>query len=100
MYVAVTKGWSLRLLDVQNTFLHGTLDEEVYMNQLRGYENPRFPNHVCRLDKVIYGLKQAPRAWYSRLSTKLVQLDFAASKGDTSLYLSEGRSLYILANLC
>jgi hypothetical protein len=96
--VAVTKGWSLRLLDVQNTFLHGTLDEEVYMNQLRGYENPRFPNHVCRLDKAIYGLKQAPRAWYSRLSTKLVQLNFAASKGDTSLFIYQrgGVSIFLL----
>jgi hypothetical protein len=45
------------------------------------------PNHVCKLDKAIYGLKQASRAWYSKLSTKLVQLGFIASKGDTSLFI-------------
>jgi hypothetical protein len=96
--VALTKGWCLRQLDVQNAFLHGTLGEEVYMNQLRGYEDPKFPNHVCRLDKAIYGLKQAPRAWYSRLSTKLVQLGFAASKGDTSLFIYQkgGVSIFLL----
>jgi hypothetical protein len=68
-------------------FLHGILEEEFYMNEPPGYENPKFCNHVCRLDKVIYGLKQAPRAWYSKLSTKLIQLDFVMSKGDTSLFI-------------
>jgi hypothetical protein len=70
--VAVTRGWCLQQLDVQNVFLHGTLEEEVYMNQPKGYEDPKFPNHVCRLDKAILWLKTSPTAWYSKLSTKLV----------------------------
>jgi hypothetical protein len=96
--VVVTKGWCLQQLDVQNAFLHGTLEEEVYMNQPKGYEDLKFPNHVCRLDKAICGLKQAPPAWYSKLSTKLVQLGFAASKGDTSLFIyRKGRvSIFLL----
>jgi hypothetical protein len=69
--IAVSHGWSLRQLDVQNMLLCGVQEEKVYMRQPPGYEDKNSPHHVCRLDKAIYGLKQAPRAWYSRLSDKL-----------------------------
>lgn len=84
--LAVSRGWSLRQLDVKNAFLHGVLEEEVYMKQPPGYEKKSMPNYVCKLDKALYGLKQAPRAWYSRLSTKLSELGFVPSKADTSLF--------------
>jgi histone deacetylase 1/2 len=84
--IAVSRGWSLRQLDVQNAFLHGFLEEEVYMRQPPGYESKATPDYVCKLDKALYGLKQAPRAWYSRLSRKLCSLGFKASKADTSLF--------------
>jgi hypothetical protein len=77
--IVVSKGWSLRQLDVQNTFLHGYLEEEVYMQQPPGYEDIRRPNYVCKLDKTLFGLKQAPRSWYSTLSSKLLYLGFQAS---------------------
>ena len=85
--IAVTKEWSLRQLDVQNAFLHGVLEEEVYMRQPPGYENKQKPHYVCKLDKALYGLKQAPRTWYSRLSMQLKYLGFFASKADTSLFI-------------
>jgi histone deacetylase 1/2 len=84
--VAVSLGWSLRQLDVQNAFLHGVLNEEVYMYQPPGYANKSHPSYVCRLDKALYGLKQAPRAWYARLCAKLIALGFVPSKADTSLF--------------
>jgi hypothetical protein len=74
--LAVSQGWSLRQLDVSNAFLHGHLEEDVYMKQPPGYEDRNFPGYVCKLDKALYGLKQAPRAWYSTLSTKLQMLGF------------------------
>ena len=94
--LAVSNQWSIRQLDVQNAFLHGVLEEDVYMKQPPGYTNSSFPNYVCKLDKSIYGLKQAPRAWYSRLSNKLHELGFRGSKADTSFVLLQSRRYYYL----
>jgi hypothetical protein len=96
--IAVSRGWTLRQLDVQNAFLHGILEEEVYMRQPPGYENEMKPGYVCKLEKAIYGLKQAPRAWYSRLSEKLMKLGFQMSKADTSLFFydKEGVTVFLL----
>jgi hypothetical protein len=63
-------------LDVKNAFLHGLLEEEVYMKQPLGYEDKTRMNYVCKLDKVLYRLKQAPKAWYSQLGAKLQSLSF------------------------
>jgi histone deacetylase 1/2 len=96
--IAVSKGWCLRQLDVQNVFLHGVLEEEVYMRQPPDFEDANKPHHVCKLDKALYGLKQAPRAWYARLSTKLCGLGFKASKSDTSLFIysKHGVTIFML----
>jgi hypothetical protein len=84
--LAVSQGWVLRQLDVQNVFLHGVLEEEVFMKQPPGYINAKFPSYSCKLDKALYGLKQASRAWYSRLSDKLQSIGFIPSKADISLF--------------
>lgn len=65
--LALSHGWPIRQLDINNAFLNGTLDDEVYMLQPPGFIHSMYPNHVCRLRKVIYGLKHAPRAWYKEL---------------------------------
>jgi hypothetical protein len=72
---------------VQNVFLHGVLEDDVYMKQPSGYESSTHPLNVCKLDKTLYGLKQVLRAWYSRLSMKLIKLGFVTSKADTSLFI-------------
>jgi hypothetical protein len=65
--MAVVKGWSLHQMDVKNVFLHGDLQEEVYMEQPPGYVDQTHPNLVYRLKKTLYGLKQAPRAWSDKI---------------------------------
>lgn len=47
--LAVSRGWCLRQLGVQNAFLHGILEEEVYMRQHPGFEDSSKPHHVCGL---------------------------------------------------
>lgn len=84
--VAAMQGWLTIKMDVTNPFLHGDLDEVVYMKFPQGYTGlgsrvsvnqgePTPHTHtsstVCRLNKSLYGLKQAPRQWFSKLSTTL-----------------------------
>jgi histone deacetylase 1/2 len=68
------------------------------MKQPPGFEDPKLPHHICKLDKALYGLKQAPRAWFSKLSSKLHSLGFIASKANTSLFIynKSGITIFVL----
>jgi hypothetical protein len=96
--LTMMQGWHMRQLDVDNAFLHGYLEDEVYMVQPLGYVDKSFPTHLCKLEESLYGLKQAPRAWFDRLSSKLQELGFVPSKADVSLfvYKKEAITIYIL----
>ena len=59
-------GWELQQFDVKNAFLHGHLEEEVYLEIPLGFRSNEEGNKVCRLKKVLYELKQSPRAWFGR----------------------------------
>ncbi|GKA39314.1 retrovirus-related pol polyprotein from transposon TNT 1-94 [Tanacetum coccineum] len=59
-------------MDMKLQFLHGTLNEDVYVCQPEGFIDADHPSHVYKLKKALYGLKQAPRAWYDELSTFLL----------------------------
>jgi Reverse transcriptase (RNA-dependent DNA polymerase) len=85
--LSLSKGWFIRQLDVQNAFLHGDLQETVYMQQPPGFLDASRPTHVCLLNKALYGLKQSPRAWFHTLSTTLIAYGFVASQYDPSLFI-------------
>ena len=96
--IAVSWGWSLRQLDINNAFLNGHLSEHVFMAQPPGFADPAYPSHVCHLKKAIYGLKQAPRAWYNELRQFLLHTGFVNSHSDTSLFIfnANGCTLFLL----
>jgi hypothetical protein len=85
----------MRQLNVDNTFLHSYLEEDVYMVQPPGFVDLQHPRHVCKLEKTLYGLKQAPRAWFARLSGKLQELGFVPSKADVCLFIYSTKEVNI-----
>ncbi|RVW17554.1 Retrovirus-related Pol polyprotein from transposon RE1 [Vitis vinifera] len=62
--LAANLDWPLHQLDVKNAFLHGDLEEEIYMDILPGYTATSEAKIACRLQRALYGLKQSPRAWF------------------------------------
>lgn len=85
--VAITKAWPIRQLDINNAFLHDTLDEEVYVALPSGFVDPDRPDYVCRLKKVLYRLRQTLRAWYQELKIFIQSVGFINSHVDASLFI-------------
>ncbi|KAK1412979.1 hypothetical protein QVD17_34637 [Tagetes erecta] len=94
--IAVQNNWPLYQFDVDNAFLHGSLNEEVYMTLPQGYYNTG-ETKVCKLVKSLYGLKQASRQWNEKLTATLTEIGFEQSKNDYSLFTKKhNKSLCIL----
>lgn len=74
-------------LDIKTAFLHGDLDEEIYMSQPEGFVEESNPNLVCRLKKGLYGLKQASRQWYKKFDTFMQEEGYKRSDFDHCVYM-------------
>uniref|UniRef100_A0ACD6APZ5 Uncharacterized protein n=2 Tax=Avena sativa TaxID=4498 RepID=A0ACD6APZ5_AVESA len=95
---ATNFGWPLHQLDVKNAFLHGDLQEEVYMEIPPGFSTPRTSGKVCRLRKSLYGLKQSPRAWFDRFRRVVCGMGYKQCNGDhTVFYRHSNSQITILA---
>jgi hypothetical protein len=96
--VAAHYGFALHQVDIKTAFLHGELEEEVYVQQPPGFtEGP--PGYVLRLKKALYGLKQAPRAWHNKLKSSLQDLQLTPTSADPGLFIRNdaGGTLFALA---
>eukprot|EP00253_Pinus_taeda_P032276 PITA_32276 len=79
----------LHQLDVKTAFLHGDLDEEIYMEQPEGFVQHRNKKFVCRLKKSLYGLKQSPRQWYKKFDSFTLSQNYIRSEYDHCVYFKK-----------
>lgn len=89
----------LEQLDVKTTFLHGELEEQIYMQQPQGFVVEGKEVHVCLLKKSLYGLKQSPREWYKRFDTFMPSHGSSRSDYDSCVYhkkIPDGSFVYLL----
>nr|AAT44282.1 putative polyprotein [Oryza sativa Japonica Group] len=90
--------YELEQMNVKTAFLHGELEEDIYMEQPEGFVVPGKENLVCRLKKSLYGLKQSPRQWYKRFDSFMLSQKFRISNYDSCVYLKvvDGSVIYLL----
>ncbi|GJU10399.1 putative ribonuclease H-like domain-containing protein [Tanacetum coccineum] len=92
-------GFVVYQMDVKSAFLYDTIEEEVYVCQPPGFEDPEFPNKVYKVEKALYGLHQAPRAWYETLSTYLLENRFKRGTIDKTLFIKKDKSDILLVQV-
>ncbi|KAL0428623.1 UNVERIFIED_CONTAM: Retrovirus-related Pol polyprotein from transposon RE1 [Sesamum latifolium] len=87
--LAVASGnrWPIHQVDINNAFLHGFLDEDIYMTAPDGYQIPS--GKVYKLKRSLYGLKQASRQWIFKLTAKLISYGFTQSSHDYCLFFKD-----------
>jgi hypothetical protein len=97
--VAAQKNWKVYQLDVKSVFLNGYLQEEIYIEQPRGFEVRGQEEKVYLLKKALYGLKQAPRAWYNIIDDHLHKLGFVKSLSEATLYVKGADANLIIVSV-
>ena len=92
IFLAITSHLNFKLyqMDVKSAFLNGMLQEEVYVEQPKGFVDPHRPDDVYKLKKALYDLKQAPWAWYVRLTAYLTDHGFKRKSADITLFIKKG----------
>ena len=85
--ICACHGWQIRQMDIKSAYLNGVISEDIYMCQLKGYEEKGEEGKVAKLKKGLYGLKQAGREWYATLHDFLIQLGFTWTHADHSVFV-------------
>ena len=86
-------------MDVKSAFLYGQIDEEVYVSQPPGFEDPEHPDKVYKVVKALYGLHQAPRKWYETLATYLMENGFHRGRVDQTLFIKKDKNDILLVQV-
>ncbi|GJV75423.1 putative ribonuclease H-like domain-containing protein [Tanacetum coccineum] len=92
-------GFMVYQMDVKSAFLYGTIEEEVYVCQPPGFEDPDYPDKVYKVVKALYGLHQAPRAWYGTLAKYLLDNGFQRGKIDQTLFIKKQKGDILLVQV-
>nr|GEU62188.1 retrovirus-related Pol polyprotein from transposon TNT 1-94 [Tanacetum cinerariifolium] len=92
-------GFIVYQMDVKSSFLYGTIDEEVYVMQPPGFQDPEFPDRVYKVEKAMYGLHQAPRAWYGTLSKYLLANGFQRGTINQTLFIKKHKGKFLLVQV-
>ena len=87
--IAASLNLEIEQLDVKTAFLHGDLEEEIYMEQPEGFKESDKENLVCRLKKSLYGLKQAPRQWYKKFDSFMTDHGYHKITSDHCVYVKK-----------
>ncbi|KAI3729851.1 hypothetical protein L6452_18522 [Arctium lappa] len=86
-------------MDVKSAFFYVSIEEEVYVYQPPGFENPSYPDRVYKLKKALYGLHQAPRAWYDTLSSYILENGFERGVIDKTLFIKRKKKDILLVQI-
>nr|GEV92251.1 putative ribonuclease H-like domain-containing protein [Tanacetum cinerariifolium] len=92
-------GFMVYQMDVKSAFLYGTIEEDVYVYQPLGFEDPDYPDKVYKVVKALYGLHQAPRAWKETLENYLLEKGFQRGKIDQTLFIKRQKGDILLVQI-
>ena len=98
LVVALTaqRGWTIYQLDVKSAFLHGKLNEVVFVEQPCVYVQKGNEQTVYKLKKAHYGLKQAPRAWYSLIEAYFMKEGFEKCDYEHTFFIKTSKEGKVL----
>ena len=93
--LVATNDLEVQQMDVKTAFLHGKLEENIYMRQPEGFEvsNSKF---VCKIEKSIYGLKQSFRTWYRTFAKTIGKINFKCCEYDNCTFINQNKTNLIL----
>ena len=94
--IACQKNFELRQIDVKGAYLNGTLEEDIYMRQPKGFIKRGEEHFVCKLHKSLYGLKQLGRVWHNTLKDHMISIGFVRGNSDSSIFFKYNQNSIIV----